>query len=262
MVSLVGSTLVRMSVLSRTLLCLCLPPCDHRAQQIVSRCGCRPDHEAMLLEFYSAAWPGVRAPRRGPEWRELGFQGDDPTTDFRATGPEGLRVLLHIAATRPELFRDFVANPRAYGFAVLVLNLTHTVAACLDLVPRGLRAAPHVAPEPYPAACAAFGALFCGSETAFEDVVCACVERCDAVWQSTVVAAAAAAASSTPALLNFQALVHGVLVELQRALVACARHSSMPTTANLHRALVERPSIWRRVCRCREGQSGRVVPVR
>ena len=213
----------------------------------------RTAHESLLLELFTAAWPETRAPRRrGPEWRELGFQGDDPSTDFRATGPLGLRALLHIARTRREFFADAVAAPRAYGFAVLVVNLTHTVAVALDLLPRSAWAAPRVAPEPRNDACAAFRLLFCGSETAFEDVVAACAERCDNVWTSVV---ATTSASETPPLLTFQTLMHDVLVECQKALVACARFNSMPTTADLRRALVERPSLWRY---CRRG----VAPAR
>lgn len=42
--------------------------------------------------------PAEEAGRKGRHWTKLGFQGDDPSTDFRGTGELGLRHLRHLTA--------------------------------------------------------------------------------------------------------------------------------------------------------------------
>ena len=53
------------------------------------------EHERKLLSLWEALRPGepLKA-RRTKEWQAIGFQGDDPKTDFRGMGMLGLENLL------------------------------------------------------------------------------------------------------------------------------------------------------------------------
>ena len=52
-------------------------------------------HERGLLELWSLLQPGVPLEtRRTKQWQSIGFQGDDPKTDFRGMGVLGLENLL------------------------------------------------------------------------------------------------------------------------------------------------------------------------
>lgn len=62
------------------------------------------EHEAKLEECWGYFFPGVL--RRGPlykseDWKLLGFQGCDPTTDFRGMGMLGLEQLIFLAGNFP-----------------------------------------------------------------------------------------------------------------------------------------------------------------
>ena len=52
-------------------------------------------HEQKLLQLWSLLQPGVPlATRKTKQWQNIGFQGDDPKTDFRGMGLLGLENLL------------------------------------------------------------------------------------------------------------------------------------------------------------------------
>lgn len=64
----------------------------------------------------------------GISWEELGFQGKDPSTDFRGMGLLGLRQLLYFSKTRTQIARDILTvskHPRRYfPFAATGINFT------------------------------------------------------------------------------------------------------------------------------------------
>ena len=52
-------------------------------------------HEKSLIELWNLLQPGVPLmSRKSKEWQNIGFQGDDPKTDFRGMGLLGLENLL------------------------------------------------------------------------------------------------------------------------------------------------------------------------
>ena len=52
-------------------------------------------HEQQLLQLWSLLQPGVPLmTRKTKQWQNIGFQGDDPKTDFRGMGLLGLENLL------------------------------------------------------------------------------------------------------------------------------------------------------------------------
>lgn len=87
-------------------------------------------HEAMLMRLWVALMPGMPLEARiTKQWQMIGFQGDDPRTDFRGMGLLGLENLLFFAeeynsAARHVLTRS--QHPRyGYSFAIVGINITH-----------------------------------------------------------------------------------------------------------------------------------------
>ncbi|XP_071990332.1 ELMO domain-containing protein 1 isoform X3 [Engystomops pustulosus] len=57
-----------------------------------------PQHEEMLIKLWKMLKPGVPLEARvSKQWCEIGFQGDDPKTDFRGMGLLGLYNLVYFA---------------------------------------------------------------------------------------------------------------------------------------------------------------------
>lgn len=64
-------------------------------------------------------------------WKQFGFQGTDPTTDFRGAGLLALHNLLHLAEHHPRSFRSFVAFE--VPFAIASINVTMALLNLLGL---------------------------------------------------------------------------------------------------------------------------------
>ena len=63
------------------------------------------------------------------QWKEMGFQGQDPATDFRGMGLLGLYNLLYIAENHPVIFRRIVKEQSSrddndYPVAVTGISIT------------------------------------------------------------------------------------------------------------------------------------------
>lgn len=88
---------------------------------------------AMLERAWKALGDGGFPGRRSELWKGIGFQGDDPVTDFRAgTGFLGLHCLVYFAERRTEEARAMLARQpadvmRQYPLAVAVLNVVFFV---------------------------------------------------------------------------------------------------------------------------------------
>eukprot|EP01114_Cavostelium_apophysatum_P002752 TRINITY_DN1243_c0_g1_i1.p1 TRINITY_DN1243_c0_g1~~TRINITY_DN1243_c0_g1_i1.p1 ORF type:complete len:1135 (-),score=369.28 TRINITY_DN1243_c0_g1_i1:198-3602(-) len=69
----------------------------------------RPEHEHMLKRLWAAVFPDEdwQGPA-GEHWKQMGFQGKRPETDFRAAGIMGLKHLLYISETYGDEFREIV----------------------------------------------------------------------------------------------------------------------------------------------------------
>ncbi|PFH31213.1 ELMO/CED-12 family protein [Besnoitia besnoiti] len=85
------------------------------------------------LEKFSRLWgllmPHHRLPGRiCKEWKELGFQGEDPATDFRGCGELGLDSLVFLASRFPSHARCMLEASRDsrywYSFAITCINVT------------------------------------------------------------------------------------------------------------------------------------------
>lgn len=87
-------------------------------------------HERGLLELWALLQPGVPLEtRRTKQWQSIGFQGDDPKTDFRGMGVLGLQNLLYFAREYSSAAKHILSHSNhpkhGYSFAIVGINLTH-----------------------------------------------------------------------------------------------------------------------------------------
>lgn len=55
-----------------------------------------PEHEKMLMDLWTTLYPDQKLEARVcKQWKLLGFQGNDPATDFRGMGTLALKHLLY-----------------------------------------------------------------------------------------------------------------------------------------------------------------------
>lgn len=88
------------------------------------------EHEQRLLQLWSLLQPGVPLmTRKTKQWQNIGFQGDDPKTDFRGMGLLGLENLLYFAKEYNTAARHILSHSHhpkhGYSFAIVGINLTH-----------------------------------------------------------------------------------------------------------------------------------------
>ena len=87
-------------------------------------------HEKLLLRLWALLRPNqALSARKSSDWEQLGFQGDNPATDFRGMGLLGLHNLVAFASTcgldAGRLLADCNSNGlRWYSFAITGINLT------------------------------------------------------------------------------------------------------------------------------------------
>jgi len=99
-----------------------------------------PQHQGALRALWAAAFPGEPCTVLKTErWKDMGWQGTDPATDFRGAGFLSLECHLYMAEHHPVLF-DALRHKRRgsrsaweYPFAAAGVNLTFTLLELLDL---------------------------------------------------------------------------------------------------------------------------------
>jgi len=88
-------------------------------------------HEKTLFNLFTASFPNVALEDRiTKQWKELGFQGKDPATDFRGTGVFGLKNLVYFAENYPIKFNEYLIGIKHfdhYPFAVTGINITNAL---------------------------------------------------------------------------------------------------------------------------------------
>lgn len=94
-----------------------------------------PEHENKLLKLWSLLVPNEALESRvTKQWQHIGFQGDDPKTDFRGMGILGLENLLFFATEYSQVSSHVFSHSQhpkyGYVFAIVGINLT-SMAYCL-----------------------------------------------------------------------------------------------------------------------------------
>lgn len=92
------------------------------------------EHEKLLLSLWDALETVPLDNRISSEWKRLGFQSENPSTDFRGMGILGLENLLHFSNHETNSAKDIVAygsEAIGYPFAITGINITSLL---LDLI--------------------------------------------------------------------------------------------------------------------------------
>lgn len=100
---------------------------DLRVEQYDSE---NESHEQKLIALWTHLKPEVKLDSRiTKQWQDIGFQGDDPATDFRGMGVLGLENLLYFAKEYPGTTHHLLSHSQhpkyGYTFAVVGINITH-----------------------------------------------------------------------------------------------------------------------------------------
>ncbi|KAF5832807.1 ELMO/CED-12 family-domain-containing protein [Dunaliella salina] len=150
------------------------------------------EHRDSLKRLWEHAFPATPFPSdiKSPLWKEMGWQGEDPGTDFRGSGVLGLQNLLYMAENHPDTFRVLLNKsngPRAdweYPFACAGTNLTFVLAESLELKPGNRASAPAASQWPFSPAAKGFALLLKRMDglAAFSEVYCAAFRLLDYLW--------------------------------------------------------------------------------
>lgn len=99
-----------------------------------------PEHEAALRHLWDLAFPARLLPAmQTPDWKEMGWQGNDPATDFRSAGLISLQHLTYLAANHTRIFKrlmmkeDGTRSEWEYPFAVGGVNVSFMLTELLEL---------------------------------------------------------------------------------------------------------------------------------
>ncbi|XP_030836071.1 ELMO domain-containing protein 2-like, partial [Strongylocentrotus purpuratus] len=96
-------------------------------------------HEKSLQKLWDLMMPNTKLDQRiTKQWGELGFQGDDPATDFRGMGILGLDNLVFAENYNGEARQTMIHSQHPtlwYSYAIVGINLTSLV---YDLLKDGL----------------------------------------------------------------------------------------------------------------------------
>jgi len=87
------------------------------------------EHEKMLMQLWKALRPETSLDSRvSKQWTEIGFQGDDPATDFRGMGILGLQNLIYFVTEFSDRAKQMLAHSNhpkyGYSFAIVGINIT------------------------------------------------------------------------------------------------------------------------------------------
>ncbi|XP_011621522.1 ELMO domain-containing protein A isoform X2 [Amborella trichopoda] len=165
----------------------------------------RPEHQEALRALWNAAFPDEEL--RGlisEQWKEMGWQGKDPSTDFRGGGFISLENLLFFAKTFPKSFQDLLRKQdgnRAmweYPFAVAGVNITFMLIQMLDLQ----------AVKPRTLMGATFLKLLSENEHAFDLLYCITFKLMDQQWLAM-----------HASYMDFNSVMKSTRLQLERELV-------------------------------------------
>lgn len=84
-----------------------------------------PEHAQLLLRLWQVLVPNEPSQSvTGSHWKRLGFQGNDPSTDFRGMGLLGLLNLIYFAERHTKRAQEIIAVDKDYPVAACGINIT------------------------------------------------------------------------------------------------------------------------------------------
>lgn len=145
----------------------------------VSFDGTRVEHQDALRQLWDLAYPGIELPHlKSEDWKDMGWQGPDPSTDFRGGGMVSLENLIFFARQYPDSFQRLLHKQEGkraeweYPFAVAGINISFMLTQMLNLqsgkqlTMAGIR----------------FVKLLKEDDMAFDNLFCVAFEIMDAHW--------------------------------------------------------------------------------
>ncbi|KAF3787638.1 ELMO domain-containing protein A [Nymphaea thermarum] len=177
----------------------------------------KPEHQEALRALWSAAFPDEELRDLiSEQWKQMGWQGKDPSTDFRGGGFISLENLLFFAKTYPKCFQDLLRKQdgdRAmweYPFAVAGVNITFMLIQMLDLL----------SVKPQTLLGAIFVKLLSENEWAFDLLYCIAFKMMDQQWLAM-----------RATYMDFNSVMKATRAQLERELLLedVARLEDMPS---------------------------------
>ncbi|XP_061375715.1 uncharacterized protein LOC133317850 isoform X2 [Gastrolobium bilobum] len=139
------------------------------------------EHQDALRALWNASFPEEKLHGLiSEQWKEMGWQGKDPSTDFRGGGFISLENFLFFARNFPKSFQDLLRKQEGdrsvweYPFAVAGVNITFMLIQMLDLE----------AVKPRTLVGATFLKLIAENESAFDLLYCITFKLMDNQWLS------------------------------------------------------------------------------
>lgn len=136
-------------------------------------------HQEALRELWAASFPDRElVDLVSEQWKDMGWQGKDPSTDFRGGGFISLQNLLFFAKEYPRCFQKLLHKEEGcrsaweYPFAVAGINISFMLIQILDL--RSVRPKTSYGKK--------FVKLLEEDEFAFDRLYCVAFEMMDAQW--------------------------------------------------------------------------------
>mmetsp|Transcript_15640 Transcript_15640/g.24499 ORF Transcript_15640/g.24499 Transcript_15640/m.24499 type:complete len:340 (+) Transcript_15640:120-1139(+) len=148
------------------------------------------EHFDELMELWNLSFPNSehKPEQSDREWKRLGFQGDNPATDFRAAGVLPVRCLSHFAQMYPDKYQEVLKRSHgtcvedSFPFACAAINLSHLLTDAMKLKNHS------EPPNTDPAAAhmrAMFGLMLEHDANAFQELVCIVFMALDDEWVRT-----------------------------------------------------------------------------
>ncbi|KAK4345017.1 hypothetical protein RND71_035193 [Anisodus tanguticus] len=135
----------------------------------------RLDHQEALQALWNAAFPNVKLKSLiSEQWKEMGWQGANPSTDFRGCGFISLENLLYFATRYPACFHRLLYKQSGSRlmFAVAGINVTFMLIQMLDLFSEKPKCLPGLN----------FIKLIGEDDEAFDVIYCIAFAMMDAQW--------------------------------------------------------------------------------
>lgn len=137
------------------------------------------EHQKALKALWRASFPGTELLGLvSDQWKEMGWQGKDPSTDFRGGGFISLENLLYFCRNFPKSFLELLCKKNGdralweYPFAVAGVNITFMLIQMLDLQ----------AAKPTSLIGAVFLNLLLENDRAFDILYCITFKLMDQKW--------------------------------------------------------------------------------
>jgi hypothetical protein len=135
-----------------------------------------------------AANPRVKWRGAGRHWKKLGFQGNDPATDFRSAGVLSVKSLVYFGETYPDRFQETMQRSHgrsvedSYPFACAAINVVFLLT---DLMKLRRSTEPQSGDAEAAAMRATLGRMLDADARAFSEVFCVVLLALDDEWVRT-----------------------------------------------------------------------------